>query len=159
MAASGRLFARLPLGREDFDTAAGLFNRRHGGLRGAEYRQRDLGFDFATAEDPHTSLGPAQDARLDQRRGVDRGRRLEPAGVDRLLDAAEIDLVELAREHRVLEAALGQAAMQRHLAAFEALDADAGARGLTLAAATGSLALAGADATADALSRLAGAVT
>jgi hypothetical protein len=39
--------------------------------------------------------------------------------------------------------------MQRHLAAFKALDAHAGARGLALAAAACSLALAGADATAD----------
>ena len=55
----------------------------------------------------------------------------------------------------LLEAALGQAPMQRHLAALEALDAHAGARGLALAAAAAGLALAGADAAADALALLA----
>ena len=44
------------------------------------------------------SLGAAQDAGLDQRRGVDRCAGVELAGVDRLLHAAEIDLVELERE-------------------------------------------------------------
>src|SRR4030088_3840403 len=39
--------------------------------------------------------------------------------------------------------------MDRHLAAFESLDAHAGARGLALAATAGGLALAGTDATAD----------
>ena len=75
---------------------------------------------------------------------------IEQAGVDRRLHLAEIDLVELDRERGVAEAALGQAAMQRHLAAFEALDAHAGARGLALAAAAAGLAHAGADAAADA---------
>src|SRR3978361_1831175 len=45
--------------------------------------------------------------------------------------------------------------MQRHLAAFETLDAHARARGLALAAAAGGLALAGTDATADAHALLA----
>ena len=80
---------------------------------------------------------------------------VEHAGVDRRLHPAEIDLVELERERRVAEAALGQAAMQRHLAAFEALDAHARARGLALAAAAAGLALAGADAAADAHALLA----
>ena len=55
------------------------------------------------------------------------------------------------------EAALGQAAVERHLAALEAVDGDAGARLLALDAAAGGLALARADAAADALARLAGA--
>jgi len=42
----------------------------------------------------------------------------------------------------VVEAALGQAPVQRHLAALEALDAHAGTRGLALAAAACLLALA-----------------
>src|SRR5581483_4213413 len=57
-------------------------------------------------------------------------------------------------EH-VVEAALGQTAMQRHLTAFEALDADAGARGLALAAAARLLALARTDTAADAHALLA----
>src|SRR5262249_5508690 len=48
------------------------------------------------------------------------------------------------------EAALGHAHVQRHLAAFEAGDGDAGARLLALHAATGGLALARARAAADA---------
>ena len=80
---------------------------------------------------------------------------IELAGVDRRLHPAEIDLVELERERRVAEAALRQAPMQRHLAAFEALDAHAGARGLALAAAAAGLAHARADAAADAHALLA----
>src|SRR5690606_39079459 len=53
-------------------------------------------------------------------------------------------------KRRVLEAPLGQAPMQRHLAALEALDGDTRTRGLALAAAAAGLAHAGADAAADA---------
>src|SRR5262249_30239877 len=60
-------------------------------------------------------------------------------------------------EGRIAEAAFGQAAMQRHLAALEALDADARARGLALAAAATGLASARADAATDAAALLAGA--
>ena len=63
--------------------------------------------------------------------------------------------LSLRGERGVLEAALGQAPVQRHLAALEALDAHARARGLALAAAAAGLAGARADAAADALSRLA----
>ena len=52
-----------------------------------------------------------------------RDRRLAASslpGIDRLLDAAEIDLV-VALGEDVVEAALGQAPIERHLAAFEAL--------------------------------------
>src|SRR5262249_54878577 len=80
----------------------------------------------------------------------DVGLGVEPAGVDRGLQAAQIDDLELAPE-QVLEAALGQAAVQRHLAALEALDGDAGARLLALDAAARGLAQAGADAAAQAL--------
>ena len=74
----------------------------------------------------------------------------------RLLQAAEIhDRVLLAED--VLEAALRQPPMQRHLPAFEALDGHAGARGLALAAAPAGLALARADAAADADAVLASA--
>ena len=82
---------------------------------------------------------------------------VELAGVDRGLDLVRLIFVQLDRERRVAEAALRQAAMQRHLAAFEALDAHAGARGLALAAAAAGLAHAGADAAADAHAVLAGA--
>ena len=73
-----------------------LFHRRHRRFGGAEDRKRDFGLDFAAAKKPHAVLGAAQDAGLDQGRGIDRVRPVEPAGIDRLLDAAEIHLVELA---------------------------------------------------------------
>ena len=74
---------------------------------------------------------------------VDRLVGVETTRVDRGLDPAEIDLVEAVGRHRV-EAALGQAAMQGHLAAFEAADAHTRACGLALAAAGRRLTLAGA---------------
>src|SRR5271163_2372329 len=116
------------------------------------HRKVDLGLELAAAKEPHTVLGAAQNPGLDQGRGVDLARRIEPAGIDRLLQAPEIDLVELERELRVAKAALGQAAMERHLAALETLDAHARTRGLALAATAAGLAFARADAAADALS-------
>ena len=79
--------------------------------------------------------------------------RIQAASIDGLLQGAQIDLGILQAE-RLPEAALGQAAMQRHLAAFEALHGDAAARLLALDAPAGGLALAGADAAADAHARL-----
>ena len=143
-------FARLRLGREDFDRAAGLFHR--GDRR------------FRSADRPR-SVSLALSSPLPSSRTPSLARRSTPALTSAAAsiwppasslpasiaacDAAEIDLVELERE-AILEAALGQAAMQRHLAAFEAVDGDAGARVLALAAAAAGLALAGADAAADA---------
>src|SRR5205823_3940621 len=94
---------------------------------------------------------------LDQGGGIDGGADVEQARVDGGLHAAEIDLVEFARKRGVLETALGQAAMERHLAALETLDAHARARGLALAAAAAGLAHARADAAPDAGPLLAGA--
>src|SRR5215471_8804124 len=148
------LFFRLGLGGEDLDRAAGLLDRRHRRLRGAIDLEIQLGLDLARAEQPHAVLGAAQHARPDQRGDVDRVLRVELAGIDRGLNAAEIHLVELLGED-VGEAALRQAAMQRHLTALEALDAHARARGLALAAAAASLARARADAAPDAVPRLA----
>jgi hypothetical protein len=98
----------------------------------------------------------SQHAGIDQHRRVDLGAFLEmqPASVDRRLHPAEIHLVEYLGED-VVEAALGQTPVQRHLSALEALDAHTRARGLTLAAAAAGLAHAGADAATDALAALA----
>src|SRR5207244_1914391 len=96
---------------------------------------------------------------LDQGLGIHGRAGVELAGVDRALNAAEIDFVELLGEWRVFEAALRQPAMERHLAALEPFDAHARAGGLALAAATGRLAGAGADAAAEAVTFLAGAWT
>src|SRR5262249_30289828 len=100
-------------------------------------------------EQTHAILGAAENASLDQAFGGDHAIGFELTGVDCRLNAAEIDLVELAAK-LVVEAALGQAAMQRHLAALEALDAHAGPRRLAFAAPAARLAFAGANAAADA---------
>src|SRR5690606_19216085 len=76
---------------------------------------------------------------------------------DRGLDAAQGNLVEILAE-RVLEAALRQTTIERHLAAFEAVDGNAGARLLALDATAAGLAGARADAAADALARLGGTI-
>ena len=90
------------------DRAAGLLDRRHRRFRGAPDREGDLGLDLAVAQQPHAVLGAAQDAGLDQRRGVDRGLGVELAGLDRGLHAAEIDLVELLGEGMLLKPRLGR---------------------------------------------------
>ena len=75
-----------------------------------------------------TTPALTSDSTVDGLVGVDQ------LGVDRVLQPVEIDLGEVEPED-VVEAALRQAPMQRHLAAFEALDAHARTRGLALAAA------------------------
>ena len=101
----------------------------------------ELGLDFAAAEQPQAVLGATDHAGLDQRFDVDGLLGVDQLGVDRVLQPVEVDLGEIEPED-VVEAALRQAAMQRHLAALEALDAHARTRGLALAAAARSLALA-----------------
>src|SRR5476651_940595 len=134
--------------RQDFHRAAGLLDRRDGGFRRAVNLDRQLGLDLAAAEQAHAGLGAADRAGFHQRFGVDGALGIERLGIDRPLNPVEIDFGEFEPEN-IGEAALGQTPMQRHLAAFKALDAHAGARGLALAAAAGGLALAGANATAD----------
>src|SRR6266702_8745959 len=135
-------------GSEDLHRAAGLLDCRDRGLRGAVHFDVELGLELATAEQPQTGLGAAQHAGLDQRLDVHDAAGVDLLGIDRFLEPVEIDLGELDAED-VVEAALGQTAMHRHLAAFETLDAHARTRGLALAAAAGLLALARTDATAD----------
>ncbi len=84
------------------------------------------------------------------------GHRLagvELAVIDCLLQALQADLGEVLGRN-IVEAALGQAAVNRHLAAFEALDGHAGARLLALDALAGGLAAARADAATDAAAHL-----
>src|SRR5262249_57094904 len=99
---------------------------------------------------PPPVLARAQHARLPQGLGVHGRTGIEPARVDRRLNLAEIDFVELARERRIAKASLRQPPMERHLAAFKAFDARTGARGLAFAAAAAGLSRAGADAAPDA---------
>src|SRR6201995_5906041 len=149
-----RRFAFFLGGSQDLHRTAGLLDPLDRGLRGAVHLDVNLGLDLAAAEQPHAGLGAAQHAGLHQRFGVDGATRIDRLGVDRLLEAVEVDLGIFDPEH-VVETALGQTAMQGHLAAFETLDADARTRGLALAAAARRLALARTDATADAHALLA----
>jgi hypothetical protein len=75
------------------------------------------------------------------------------ACIDRSLDPANRHDVEVGRED-VVEAALGQTTVNRHLAAFKAVDGDAGTGLLTLDAAATGLAGAGTDTAAYALAVL-----
>src|SRR4029079_12422820 len=141
-------FAWLLGGCQDRDRTPSLFDRRDCRFRRAVDRKGDLRLQFAVPEKADTIMGPAQQPGLDHGGGIDRSAGIELAGIDRLLDAAEVHLMQLELE-RLVEAALRQAPVQRHLAALETLDAHAGARGLALATASAGLALAGADAAAD----------
>src|SRR5258708_9735380 len=115
--------------------------------------QRHL--DFTPGEQPDAVLGAPQHPAPNQGLDVDRIFGVESAAIDCGLDAVEVHLVEFKRED-VTEAALRQPPMQRHLAAFEALDAHACTRGLALAAATARLPLPGPDAAAHPHTPLAG---
>src|SRR5262249_27068435 len=114
-------------------------------------RYRDL--QFVVGEEPDAILLAADHARRLQRCGVDRRLRVEFAGIDRLLHPLEADLIVVVGKD-VVEAALRQAPMERHLSAFKALYGDAGARLLPLDATAAGLALARADAAPDAHARL-----
>src|SRR6202035_5547614 len=121
----------------------------HGDLQ----RRRDLALGEQADAVPHA----AQQTGRDQRRAVDRRIGLQPAGLDGLLQAAEIDLVEFLAERRIGEATLRHSPMERRLAAFEAVERDAGACRLALAAAAARLAFAGPDAATDPLEAVMGA--
>src|SRR4051794_40992228 len=84
---------------------------------------------------------------------VERALGIELASVDHLLDRANVHFGIIARED-VVEAALRQPHVERHLAALEARDADARARLGALLTATGGLAEPRANAAADADPRL-----
>jgi hypothetical protein len=78
---------------------------------------------------------------------------VELAGIDRGLEPAKRNDVEVLGED-VVEATLRQTAVDRHLAAFVALDGNARTGLLALDAASAGLALAGTDTAADALAGL-----
>jgi hypothetical protein len=84
------------------------------------------------------------------------GARVDLARIDELLERAEIDHGEFLAV-RLVEAALRQALVERHLAALEGVDRDARAGLLALDAAAAGLADARARAAADPLARLGGA--
>src|SRR5688500_3847594 len=146
----------LGLGGLHDDRAAQLLDRRDRRLGGARHFDGQLGLQFALAEQPDTVAHAAQEAGGHQVRPGHRLAGVQALVLDRLLQAAQVHFRQLEAED-VVEALLGQAAEQRHLAAFEPLDGDAGTRGLALAAAAAGLALARTDAAADADAALAGA--
>src|SRR3984957_14711713 len=127
---------RSVLFAQRLQAAAGLLDRRRCALgRGLDLESR-LRCPFARAENLD-AVAPARDD-PGFHKTLDRNRlgRAELASVDRLLNAAQVDLVVLEPRGR-REAALRQAAMQRHLATFEALDAEARARWLLRPATVG----------------------
>src|SRR3546814_17655956 len=79
---------------------------------------------------------------------IDRALGVELLGVERLLDRAKVHLGIILGED-VVEAALRQPHVERHLAALEAGDRDALTALLALLAAPAGLALARADAASD----------
>src|SRR6202158_3816238 len=93
--------------RQDFHRAARLLDRRDGGFRSAVNLDRQLGLDFTTPEQPHAIFRAPDRAGLYQRFGVDGALGVERLGVDRLLNAVEIDLGKLEPED-VVEATLRQ---------------------------------------------------
>src|SRR5207249_4047787 len=146
-----RFFLRLgdgPGRRQHFHRPTGLFDGGDRRFRGAVNFERDLGLDFAATEQSDTIAGASERAGFHQDFSIDDAAGIELAGIDRALNAVKIDLNQIERED-VVEAALWQAPVQRHLAAFKALDPHTRARGLALAATTGLLALARADAAPD----------
>src|SRR5207253_11078741 len=148
----GGEFGRV-LALDDVDRTAGLLDRFAGALRDAGDLEAELSLELALAEQANAVLAAAGQASALQRRMVERGLDVELAGVDRLLHGADVHFGIIARED-VVEAALRQPHVERHLAAFEAGDADARARLGTLLAAAGGLAETRADASADADTRL-----
>src|SRR5690606_27360740 len=90
-------------------------------------------------------------------RMVDGRLRVELLRINQLLDLTEVHDRKILGED-VVEAALRDAHVKRHLAAFEAIDRDARAALLALLAAAAGLALARADAASDAHPALAGAI-
>src|SRR3954470_9901979 len=155
------LLRRPLLGRrndlDQLDRAAGGFHRRPRARRDAGDAEGELGRQAALAEQADAVLAAAGEAGGLQRRMVQNGLAVQLAGVDQLLDRADIHLGIILGEH-IVEAALRQPHVERHLAALEAGDPDARARVGARRPAPGGLAGARADATPDAHARLAGAL-
>src|SRR5262249_61241782 len=122
----------------------GFFDGGDRRLRGTCDLDLELARKLAFGEQADPVEEPAEKAGGAQRLASDGSPRGESPGIDRRLDAAQIHH-GVAPPEDVVETALGQAAVQRHLAAFIAVEGDAGAGGLTLAATAAGLPLAGAE--------------
>src|SRR5690606_8633560 len=119
--------------------------------------KRRLDLDLALAKQPNAVLAAAGQACSLQRSVIDHDLGIELACINELLDETQVHLSVILGEN-VVEPTLRDPHVQRHLAAFEALDADARARFGTLLAASSSLALAGTNATADTHTALTGTI-
>src|SRR5215207_9441666 len=144
----GGEFGRV-LALDELDRTTGLLDRLTGALRGTRDLESQLGVQIALAEQADAVLATASKASHLQRVMVERALGVELAGIDRLLDRADVHLGIILGED-VVEAALRQPHVQRHLAAFETEDRHARTAGLALLATAGGLALARADAAPDA---------
>src|SRR6185369_10687287 len=145
------------LALDQLDRAAGLLDRFARALGHAGDLECQLGLELALAKQPDAVLAAARQARALERRMVERALDVELAGVDRLLHRADVHLGIVARED-VVEAALGEPHVERHLAALEAGDRHARARLGALLAAAGGLAEPRADAAPDPHAALPGAL-
>src|SRR3546814_17993566 len=92
--------------------------------------------EFALGEEADAVLAAAGHTSGLERGVIDGRLGVELLRVDQLLDHAQIDDREVLAED-VVEAALRDAHVERHLAALEAVDRDAAARLLALLAAAG----------------------
>src|SRR5690606_16416453 len=149
------LICRQHLGLDQADRAADLFHRLMGGCRGVVHGDVDFRLELARAEQPDPVLLTTDHAGRNECGEVDRLAGVDLASVDGLRQPAQAQLVPLLALPLV-EAALRQAPVERHLTAFETAEADARARLLALYTPAGSLAETGADAPADTNAELAG---
>jgi hypothetical protein len=147
--------ARRDPSLDHLDAAAGLFDRL------ARAFETPATLKLALALNSPLRAGGRRPCRRVPGRGLQRVMveqllGVELAGVDQLLDGTEVHLGIILGED-VVEAALRQPHVERHLAALEALHGDARAALLALLAAARGLAQARTDAATDADAALAGA--
>ena len=139
----------LRLGLQNRDLAAGLFDRRHRRLRGAGNFDLQSCRQLALGQDARARVPPAHQTAGLERRFIDRFAAVQTAAIDGLLQLPDIEnFIFLAED--IVEPALGQTPVKRHLPAFKAFDADTGARFLTVMAAPRGLAFARGAAAAEA---------
>src|SRR5205085_12474329 len=131
----------------------GLLHRFARALRHAGDLEVELGLQFALAEQANAVLAAARETGGLQCAMVERALDIELAGIDRLLDRADVHLGIVLGED-VVEAALRHPHVERHLTALKAGDRHARTRLGAFLAATGGLAEPRADAAADANARL-----
>src|SRR5262245_33530013 len=123
--------------------APGLFHRLDGRGGGAGHFEVHLCLEPALAEQPDAIARVLDKTGLEQACAGNGSLGLQLALVDRPLNPAEVDLGEVVGEE-IVEAALRNTHVERHLTAFETMDRDARAGLGTLHAAPTGLADAGA---------------